>query len=232
MNEISGKVYVNKLFAAQRQLREAIRMFFAQRDELAIHTVASAAYRILIDLKKKRGRNEAADAQFTGIFYIVRSYRRGTLPVETQDDPEYMKFIKEWAEQLPLITATTEFDDVQIAMNQDATAQYWSEHNATANFLKHADWDSEKLLDLEKIKNFDLLLQAGRAYIDVTGRTFVEHEILMIYFAVKNQMIYELQEGHRKIAELLNKINPEEQLNACQLFIDELTESGTFTSPE
>ena len=99
MNEISGKVYVNELFAAQRQLREAIWMFFAQRDDLAIHTVASAAYRILKDLKEKRGRNEAADAQFTGIFYFVRDYRRGTLPVEVQDDPEIMKFIKESADQ-------------------------------------------------------------------------------------------------------------------------------------
>ena len=232
MNEISGKGSVNKLFAAQRQLREAIWMFFAQRDELAIHTVTSAAYRILNDLKEKRGRNEAADAQFTGIFYIVRDYRRGTLPVEIQDDPEIMKYIKESADQLPLITATTEFDDLQIAMNQDASAQYWSEHNEAANFLKHADRDSENLLNLDKVKNLDLLLQAGRAYIDVTGRAFVEYEILMIYTAVKNQMIYNLQEGHRKTAKLLNTMSPEEQLKACRSFIDELYEAGTVTSPK
>ena len=65
---MSGKVYVLKLVAAERQLREAIRMFFEQRDELAIHTVASAAYRILRDMKENRGINEAADTQFRGIF--------------------------------------------------------------------------------------------------------------------------------------------------------------------
>ena len=232
MNEISGKLYVNKLFAAQRQLREAIWMFFAQRDELAIHTVASAAYRILIDLKEKRGRDEAADAQFSGIFYIVRSYRRGTLPVEIQDDPEFMKFIAGMADKLPLITATTEFDDVRIALSQDASAQYWREQNAAANFLKHADRDSENLLNLDKVKNLDLLHRASGAYLDVSGRAFVEYEVLMIYTAVKYQMIYNLQDSLRKTAELLNTMSPEEQLKACQLFIDELTESGTFTSPE
>ena len=200
-------------------------MFFAQRDELAIHTLASAAYGILIDLKEKRGRDEAGDAQFSGIFYSVRSYRRGTLPVETQANPELMKFIKEAADQLPLITATTEFDDVRIAMSQDATTQYWREQNAAANFLKHADRDSENLLDLNKVKNLDLLQRASGAYVDVSGRAFVECEILMIYIAVKNQMIYELQDGHRKIAEILNKINPEDQLNACQSFVDELNEA-------
>ena len=232
MNEISGKLYVNKLFAAQRQLREAIWMFFAQRDELAIHTVASAAYRILIDLKEKRGRDEAADAQFSGIFYIVRSYRRGTLPVEIQDDPEFMKFITGMADQLPLITVTTEFDDVRIAISQDVSAQYWREQNAAANFLKHADRDSENLLNLDKVKNLDLLHRASGAYLDVSGRAFVEYEVLMIYTAVKYQMIYNLQESHRKTAELLNTMSSEEQLKACQLFIEQLTESGTFTSPE
>ena len=43
-------LYVTKLAAARRQLLEAIRMFFAEQDELAIHTVAAAAHRIIADL--------------------------------------------------------------------------------------------------------------------------------------------------------------------------------------
>ena len=207
-------------------------MFFAQRDELAIHTVASAAYRILIDLKENRGRDEAADAQYSGIFYIVRDYRRGTLPVEFQDDPEFMKFIAGMADKLPLITATTEFDDVRIALSQDARAQYWREQNAAANFLKHADRDSENLLNLDKVKNLDLLHLASGAYLDVSGGAFVEYEVLLVYTAVKYQMSYYLQDSHRKTAELLNTMSPEEQLKACQSFIDELYEAGTVTSPK
>jgi len=52
---MSAQLHVTKLSAAQRQLRAAIRMFFAGEDELAIHTVASAAYRIIADLKGSEG---------------------------------------------------------------------------------------------------------------------------------------------------------------------------------
>ena len=76
----SGKIHVTKLAAAQRQLRAAIRMFFSGEDELAIHTVASAAYRVLSDLKMERGRDEVGDYYLTKIFYAVRDFRRGTLP--------------------------------------------------------------------------------------------------------------------------------------------------------
>ena len=38
-----AEVHVTKLAEAKRQLRSAIRMFFAGKDELAVHTVASAA---------------------------------------------------------------------------------------------------------------------------------------------------------------------------------------------
>ena len=93
--------------------------------------------------------------------------------------------------------------------------------------------DSENLLNLDKVKNLHLLHRASGAYLDVSGRAFVEYEVLLIYTAVKYQMIFSLQEkSHRKTAELLNTMSSEEQLKACHLFIDELTESGTFTSPE
>lgn len=38
---------LTKVADAQRQLDAAIRMFFAEEDELAIHTAAAAAYRVL-----------------------------------------------------------------------------------------------------------------------------------------------------------------------------------------
>ena len=75
MGRRSGKIYVTKLAAAQRQLCAAIRMFFAGEDELAVHTVASAAYRVLSDLKAERGRDEAADHYLNMVFFAVRAYR-------------------------------------------------------------------------------------------------------------------------------------------------------------
>jgi hypothetical protein len=46
---------ITKLEAAERQLAQAIRMFFDRSDAISIHTLAAAAYQILIDICAKRG---------------------------------------------------------------------------------------------------------------------------------------------------------------------------------
>lgn len=46
---------VSKLDAARRQMNEAIRFFFEQRDTIAIHTLAAAAAQVLQDLCKAQG---------------------------------------------------------------------------------------------------------------------------------------------------------------------------------
>lgn len=51
----AATVTVSKLEAAERQLREAIRLFFDRRDPIAIHTLAGAASQILYDLAKHKG---------------------------------------------------------------------------------------------------------------------------------------------------------------------------------
>jgi hypothetical protein len=102
MSSSKSNWYVTKLAAAQRQLRAAIRTYFAREDELAIHTVASAAYRLIADLKKHRGRDEAGDYYLTSIFYCVRDYRRGTLPRYLADDAQVMAWIKDIAKALPI----------------------------------------------------------------------------------------------------------------------------------
>ena len=119
---VGAQIHVTKLFAAQRQLRAAIRMFFAGEDELAVHTVASAAYRIIADLKAKRGRDEVGDYYLTMIFYVVRDYHRGTLPKLFTDNPEAMKWIQEMAEQLP-ITASTEYEDMRMAVSEETAKE-------------------------------------------------------------------------------------------------------------
>lgn len=60
-----ARIHVTKLAAAQRQLRAAIRMFFSGEDELAVHTVVSASYRIIADLKCARGQDEVANYYLT-----------------------------------------------------------------------------------------------------------------------------------------------------------------------
>ncbi len=46
---------VSKLEAAERQLRQAVRLFFQRGDDVAIHTLAAAAYQILSDLCEHKG---------------------------------------------------------------------------------------------------------------------------------------------------------------------------------
>ncbi len=50
-----AEIRVNKIEAAQRQIDVAIRLLFTNEDPVAIHTLVSAAFRILRDVANKRG---------------------------------------------------------------------------------------------------------------------------------------------------------------------------------
>lgn len=54
-NMTSDFITITKIEAAERQLAQAVRMFFDRADAVSIHTLASAAYQILIDICKVRG---------------------------------------------------------------------------------------------------------------------------------------------------------------------------------
>lgn len=70
---------ISKIAAAQRQLDAAIRMFFQREDELAIHTVAAAAFQILRDITKRRGRHFTSEVFKAGLLSIAKQYVQGTL---------------------------------------------------------------------------------------------------------------------------------------------------------
>jgi hypothetical protein len=46
---------VSKLEAAERQLDQAILLFFSRKDQVSIHTLATSAYQIISDICKKKG---------------------------------------------------------------------------------------------------------------------------------------------------------------------------------
>lgn len=163
----TAKVHITKLAAAERQLRAGIRMYFAGEDQLAVHTVASAAYRLLADLKAERGMDEAASVHLASIFYVIRDYRRGNLPNDTTSDAEFMKWVQEIAEQLP-IRADSKFEDVSVTLPRELVGQFWNQRNKIANFLKHADHDSRSSILLDEVDNLPLLMQCYCAYVDIT----------------------------------------------------------------
>lgn len=49
------ELHISKLDAAKRQLEVAIRLYFAWGDPVAIHTLAAAAFNVLIDINDHRG---------------------------------------------------------------------------------------------------------------------------------------------------------------------------------
>lgn len=49
-----AKIRVNKIEAAQRQIDVTIELLFLNKDPIAIHTLASAAFRILRDISNKK----------------------------------------------------------------------------------------------------------------------------------------------------------------------------------
>lgn len=226
MGKRSGKIYVTKLAAAQRQLCTAIRLFFAGEDELAVHTVASAAYRVLSDLKAERGRDEAADHYLTSIFYAVRSYRRGTLPGYLAHDPKAMQFIRDMADRMPEMSATSEFKDVTASVSSDVARDFWRTRNAISNFLKHADHDPKSHISLDDVDNLQLLMDASGAYIDLTNDNLgPEGFVLYVHFCAIKGIKEEMPEKFRRYAAQLEKLDPDKQIRFCSEWLRKMKEA-------
>lgn len=175
-----AEIHITKMAAARRQLHAAIRMFFAGEDELAVHTVASAAYRLITDLGRRRGRDEVGEVYKAAMFYVVRDYRRGTLPSRLADDAELMDRVREWAEALP-IDENTEYEDLTVLASPGLVEDFWRSRNKVFNFLKHADRDATRHMSMDEVDNFHLLMMALTAYVDVGGDVAAEGYVLWLY---------------------------------------------------
>ena len=224
-----AEIHLTKLAGARRQLCSAIRMYFAGEDDLAIHTVASAAYQVISDLKKKRGRNEVSDYYLTMIFYAIRDYRRGTLPGYLADDHEAMKWIRELAERIP-ITETSKFEDIKASVPQDVMRQFWKKRNKIYNFLKHADNDANNHISMGDVDNLSLLVQAHSFYFDIDGNGLGnEGLVLWMFFCVEFDMIETLPTRLHEIASHLEPLSHVKRLKWASMFLDELNEKKEDT---
>lgn len=48
-------IWINKIDVAKKQITEAVKLFFENRDPVVIHTVIASAHQILIDVGKDQG---------------------------------------------------------------------------------------------------------------------------------------------------------------------------------
>jgi hypothetical protein len=103
VSEFEITIQISKIAAAQRQLDAAIRIFFQREDELAIHTLAAAAFQILRDVTSQRGDHFTSEVFRSGILSIVQQYVQGTLPPDKKamiEGSSLMPTIAELAEQI------------------------------------------------------------------------------------------------------------------------------------
>ena len=219
----TATVHINKLAAAKRQIQAAIRMFFQPEDELAVHTVASAAYGLLKDIKKTRGKSEAADAYLTGMFYVVRDYRRGTLPSHMTGDTDFMDEVKRLADLMSPITADSKLSDVQVSIGRSLEAQYWTETNRAANFLKHADRDVNQALSIETLDNKLLLIKCLCSYQDVAPDDLGNEGLVFQAFVTAANEAHQLgSSSFDSLVVSMRRVPPDQQLKLCYVAIAEL----------
>lgn len=216
-------LHVTKLAAAKRQLQAAIRLFFLEEDDLAIHTVASAAYGLLKDLKHDRGQSEAADSFRTTLFYLVRDFRRGTLPAHLRSDPSMMAEFERIADQLSPITADSKLSDMQVTLSPALEKQYWNESNRTANFLKHADRDTDGTLPLRMIDNNLLLLKCCSAYRDIAPDDLGNEGLVFEAFTAANNPAHQATgSAFDSLLETMKRVPNEHRLELCYKVIVEM----------
>jgi hypothetical protein len=185
----AAELHVNKLAAAQRQLDAAIRMYFGEEDDLAIHTVVSAAYSIISDLKSKRGRDESVDILMRGIFYACRNFTVG----EVSEVELRKKGL--WEHIQPFLALFDEnsnltWDEFVFQNSEAGQRSYWRYRNRFANFLKHADKDSQSTLPIHEMDNLSLINSCAMAYIDLCHnmtKAMVAHYLYLVSKGIINE---------------------------------------------
>jgi len=218
MNAPPATVHIKKIAAARRQLDAAIRMFFAREDELAIQTVASAAFRILRDLIEKRGKNITAEVLRNGIYSMAQQYAEGKLPNEKLKLIESSKLMVVIKNILNDELAQGEKFDagrIDVRMNRTGEKRAWPSN--AANFLKHADRDSEEHLALDEINNENVLIGACTAYLEIMRAPTNEILAFLAFWAVKNDA--DVGEEVRGLILKLRSIEERARHRLCANFI-------------
>ncbi len=178
----TAALQLTKLAAAQRQLDAAIRLTLQGEDEVAIHTIAAAAYRILRDIKQKRkGRGEFSDMITRGLFFVAQDLASGKI----SKPPGWLTgALAQAVNTLSDLIKTGKLqseDQFSFSTTHDEEKRHLQAINAASNFLKHADRDSEDALNLSEINNDIILASACDAYLHLMGASTPEIDAYTIY---------------------------------------------------
>jgi hypothetical protein len=216
MSPTRGTVRILKLAAAQRQLDAAIRMMFAEEDSLAITTVAAAAYRILRDLKEKRGQKVFADQWRDSMLGVARALVRGELPDRDiqrfRDDSQMWPVISMLADRIRAVGMHKTIVDlrgiVEVQVPASMERALWGELNEASNFLKHADRDSDKSLAEENLNSHELILGGCNIFMDLMVRLTPEMQVWLAFVLVNANIVVPASHPIGDIAAAFKRLKP------------------------
>ena len=188
MSDIS----ITKAAAAQRQIDAAIRMVFLHGEDLtAVHTVAAAARGVVKDLAKDRDVGHLSETRLAleevhreALAAVARAktgdaleeWHRDVLAQAAQPILEGLKAANGGIlpEEIRLELHDLDPTDPEIADNLDRRArliesdgQTRKYRNEAANFLKHADKDPEKALNLGELNALGVIADACNMWLNM-----------------------------------------------------------------
>ena len=202
-------------------------MFFDGEDELAVHMVATAAYRLVSDLKSQRGCDEVSDIWRTALFFCAKAFVDGTLPGRLADDKEFLRLMREITNGFEDFESL-KYDEFRVLLPEGYAREFWRRWNRPLNFLKHADRDSGALLPVSAVNNLLLLIMAYSAYLDDAGRrTAIEPEgfVLGVYFNVQHGL--QFREEYRLLVQKLEPLDDGKRRAFCSNYIEHLKSRWT-----
>ncbi len=228
VNVLKGTLQISKMAAAQRQLDAAIRMFFDREDELAIHTVAAAAFQVLRDLTKKRGVGFTTEVFREGIVSIAKQYADGTLP------PDELAMIEGSALKTmiePLIVDIRDRGDkfdkskLRVKVSKQQEHKLWL--SETTVYHKHADRDHNNFLAADDLDNEKILMATCAAYLKLMNRPTPEITAYFAFWAAKNHEVDGLAEELQKFARKLERANEGRRYKLCVRYLRENKRAAT-----
>lgn len=221
----TAEVYVNKIAAAQRQLDAAIRMTFAGEDDLAIHTVAAAAYSILRDIKKKNGKNELKDQIGDGLFAIAKDLVDGTLseiPAPIANVRVMKELVLEISKHIKSSGAQSKEEVFEVHFPVSFEKEFWNKQNKPANFLKHADRDTDFHMSVEEFESGELIFMACGSFVDIMRVSTPEMIAFHVFETARTKNFDGMRERFKKISKKLSQLDDDSIRIKCQDLLKEL----------
>jgi hypothetical protein len=220
-------VWIRKELAARRQLDTAIQLYFQNDDALSIQTLAVAAFGILRDLNRKRGRHHFTDLMAAGLWEMAQNYRTGN-----QDEiPEDVRSLVEDIARKQSSGQIKSPRDIQIGNVGHLEKEHWDKFAESSNFLKHADKDSLSALAESEINNEEALSHACAAYVRLLRSLSPEMAVFVAYDSCEESKSLPRTSSAAPIAKKLKTVRSQHRRSFCRKLLHSQKFRRLFENP-